>query len=286
MLLATDGRAPLAAPFALDAVLSHFREHGWARLGVIAGEEELGRLRSRADDIMLGRMVHEGIFFQHDAPTGRYEDLDFGRGWVGPSLSYRKIEKLERDPIFLAWIESPTLWPIVRAVVGEEVAIYRATLFTKSAQGGTHLPWHQDGGSFWGLDRELELQVWTALDDAPLDAGCLEVVDRSHLGGLASPLGGVIQPEVLASQDATASRIFLPARAGEVLLLHNHAWHRSGVNATGRTRRALTVSYMPAGTRCLRTKRAPRVFPRVFCQVAFRGSPTAMSSGDSAHSPR
>jgi phytanoyl-CoA hydroxylase len=242
----------------------HFRAHGWARLGVVASEDELARLRARADDIMLGRVVHEGLFFQHDAETGRYEDLDFGRGWVGPSLSYRKIEKLERDPVFRDWVENPKLEPVVRALVGDEVALYRATLFTKGAGGGTDLPWHQDGGSFWGLDRDPELQIWTALDDAPVEAGCVEVLDASHLGGLASPLGGVVKPEAVLRERADERKIALPARAGEVLLIHNHLWHRSGVNATGRTRRAFTVSYMPASTRCLRKKRAPRQFVRVF----------------------
>ena len=146
---------------------------------------------------MMGRVVYEGLFFQHDSGTGRYEDLEFGRGWVGPSLSYRKIEKLERDPLFRAWLESPLLEPVVRAVVGPDVAIYRATLFNKSAEGGTELPWHQDGGSFWGLDRDPELQIWTALDDAPVEAGCVEVLDGSHLGGLATPLGGSIPRDVV-----------------------------------------------------------------------------------------
>jgi hypothetical protein len=248
----------------LDSGLEHFRLHGWARLGRIASEEELGRLRERADDIMLGRVTYPDLFFQHDAPSGRYYDLDFGRGYIGPSLSYRKIEKLERDPVFRAWLENPVFERVTRALVGDEVALYRATLFTKGAAGGTELPWHQDGGSFWGLDRDPDLQIWTALDDAPVESGCVEVVDGSHLGGLASPLGGVIQPEVLARARADERKLALPARAGEVLLLHNHLWHRSGVNTTGVTRRAFTVAYMHASTRCMRKKRAPRVFLRVF----------------------
>ena len=56
----------------------------------------------------------------------------------------------------------------------------------------TDLPWHQDGGNFWGLDRDPVLQIWTALDDAPLDGGCVEVVAGTHLAGLATPLGGVV----------------------------------------------------------------------------------------------
>ncbi len=56
----------------------------------------------------------------------------------------------------------------------------------------------------------------------------------------------------------------MPARAGEALLIHNHLWHRSGVNGTALPRRAFTVCYMAAETRCLRRKRAPRSFVRVF----------------------
>ncbi len=248
----------------LPAILEHYRAHGWARLGVVADEATLEALRARADDIMMGRVVHEGLFFQHDSGTGRYEDLEFGRGWIGPSLSYRKIEKLERDPLFRAWLESPLLEPVVRAVVGPDVAIYRATLFNKSGEGGTELPWHQDGGSFWGLDRDPELQIWTALDDAPVEAGCVEVLDGSHLGGLATPLGGSIPRDVVDRRQADAQRMPVPARAGEVLLIHNHLWHRSGTNTTGRPRRGFTVAYMPASTQCVRKRRAKRQFTRVF----------------------
>ncbi len=248
----------------LAVALTHYREHGWARLGRLADDATLAALRQRADDIMMGRVVHEGLFFQHDSGTGRYDDLEFGRGWVGPSPSYRKIEKLERDPLFRAWLESPLLAPVVHAVVGPEVAIYRATLFTKSAAGGTELPWHQDGGSFWGLDRDPELQIWTALDDAPVAAGCVEVWDGSHKAGLATPLGGSIPRDVVDRCGAEALAQPIPAVAGEVLLLHNHLWHRSGTNATGRPRRGFTVAYMPASTQCARKRREKRTFTRVF----------------------
>ena len=248
----------------LDEILAHWRDHGWARLGVVADAATLATLRARADDIMHGRVVHEGLFFQHDSATGRYEDLEFGQGWVGPSDAYRKIEKLERDPVIRAWIEHPVFEPVVRAVVGRDVAIYRSTLFTKSARGGTELPWHQDGGSFWGLDRDPELQIWTALDDTPVDSGCVEVVDASHAAGLATPLGGSIPRDAVERARADERKLALPAVAGEALLIHNYLWHRSGNNATGRPRRALTVSYMPASTRCKRTRRAPRTFVRVF----------------------
>jgi hypothetical protein len=254
----------------VGAAIAHFRAHGWARLGRVASDEGLEGLRARADDLMFGRVVHEGLFFQHDARGGAYHDLAFGRGWEGPSPCYRKIEKLERDPLFRAWLENAVFERVVRSVVGDEAALYRAALFTKSAQGGMEVPWHQDGGSFWGLDRDPELQIWTALDDAPVESGCVEVLDATHAAGLATPLGGNIPRAIVDRADADRRKLALPALAGEVLLIHNYLWHRSGVNSTGRTRRAFTVAYMPASTRCLRRKRAPRAFVRVFACGSVR----------------
>src|SRR5204863_2548799 len=105
---------PRAEDMALDQALAHYGEHGWARLGKVIDETTLVVLRERAEQIMLGHVVHEGLFFQHDAETGRYDDLPRGMGWRGPSLRYRKIEKLERDPLFRAILDNPSFESIAR----------------------------------------------------------------------------------------------------------------------------------------------------------------------------
>jgi len=250
--------------FDVAGALARFERDGYALLGRVASDDALDAMRARTDDLMLGRVVYPGLFFQHDTTSGKYEDLTYGHGWEGPSENYRKIEKVEVDPIFGAWIGNPVFERVARAKIAGDIVIYRAVIMAKRAQGGTVLPWHQDGGKFWGLDRDPELQIWTALDDAPEDAGCVEIVPGSHRGGLATPVGGVVPANILAGSDAEATRVALPARAGEAILIHNHAWHRSGVNRTGAPRRALSVCYMPATTRCLRKRRAPREFHRVF----------------------
>ena len=261
----------------LDGAIAHFREHGYARLGRIADEDTLRAQRRRSDELMLGEVTIPGLFFQLDAETGNYDDLTYGLGYQGPSLDYRKLEKLEADPLYRAWIENPVFERIVRAIVGNDVVLYRAILMNKSATGGTPLPWHQDGGRFWGLDREPTLQIWTALDDAPMESGCVEVFPGSHHGGLATPLGGLVAKPFVDERRPEDSAVALPARAGEVILLHNHLWHRSGRNTTGRPRRAFSVCYMDAATRCLRKKRAPRTFTRVFT------SPSAPASANSGN---
>jgi phytanoyl-CoA hydroxylase len=258
MLLATGSSLDL------DAALAHFAVHGWARLGRVLSDEGLAALGTRIDDLMHARVRHDGLFFQHDSATGRYEDLEFAKGWQGPSPAYRKIEKLELDPLFRAWMTNAVFERIARRLIDGPIALYRAVLFTKSAAGGTALPWHQDGGRFWGIDRAAELQIWTALDDCPVEAGCVEVLDGSHAAGLATAEGGVIGEALLAAADAERRVLPLPARAGESMLIHNHLWHRSRVNRTGKRRSAVSFCYMSASTRCLRTKRTPRTFVRLF----------------------
>lgn len=248
----------------LDRVLADFARDGYARLGRVLSDDGAAALGARVDDLMHGRVRYDGLFFQHDSATGRYEDLAFGKGWQGPSPDYRKIEKLELDPLFRAWMTNALFERIARRLIAGPIALYRATLFTKSAAGGTELPWHQDGGRFWGVDPEPTLQIWTALDDAPVEAGCVEVLTGSHAAGLATREGGVIGDALLQAADAERRALALPARAGEVILVHNHLWHRSRTNRTGTRRSAVTFCYMSAATRCLRTKRAPRRFVRLF----------------------
>lgn len=248
----------------IDSAILTYREQGYAILPGVASEGTLTALRERATAIARGELRYPGLFFQPDAPSGRYEDLAFGQGWLGPDTNYRKIEKLELDPLFRAWIENAVFARIVRRVIHGPVSIYRAAMFWKAARVGSELPWHQDGGRFWGLNRDPELQLWTAFDDASRQAGCLEVLPGSHKAGIATPLGGVVpQPKVDAA-NADAKAVALPARAGDVVILHNHLWHRSGPNWSDSPRRGLTICYMDGAIRCTRTKRAPRRFVRVF----------------------
>ena len=246
----------------LTAIAKTFERDGYVRLGQLVDDATLEALRRRSDALMLGEVAYPGMFFQHDSPTGRYEDLDYKSGYIGPSLGYRKLEKLELDPLFRAHIDHARFARIVGHFIRGPVTIYRATLFNKAASGGSPLPWHQDGGRYWGVDPAPFLQIWTALDDCSIDGGCVRAVAGSHAAGLDSPLGGVIQrpEEKLANATITP----LTASAGEVILFHNNLWHSAGVNHSGRQRRTITVCYMSAETRCLRTRRAPRRFYRAF----------------------
>jgi hypothetical protein len=248
----------------LASALQEYRERGYARLGRLLSGPALEELRERAVDLMLGRVAYPGMFFQLDATNGQYRDAPLGLGWQGPSEHYRKLEKLELDDRFRAWLMNPEFEQVARALIPGAVVLYRAIIFNKSAQGSSEIPFHQDGGKLWGLSEEPTVQLWTALDDAPADGGCLEVVPGSHLRGLATPLGGLVPPDQIAAMGAEAKVVALPVEAGEVVLLHNHLWHRSGRSKPGARRMAFSVCFMSERVRCVRKKKAPRQFFKVF----------------------
>lgn len=249
---------------AIAAAIGSYEREGYAELGPVAPPAVLEGLRARADALMDGDIVYEGMFFQRDAESGDYHELPYGRGFEGPTRNYRKIEKLELDPVFTQWMKNSVFQRIAQRVLGNDVFLLRAMMMTKPARGGTPLPWHQDGGRFWGVDPTPRLQLWTALDDAPFASGCVEVVPGTHHAGLATLQGGVVPAKFLAEANAEARARPLPAKAGDVLLIHNMMWHRSGVNATDAPRRAFSVCFVDANTRCTRTRKAPRQFMRVF----------------------
>ena len=102
------------------------------------------------------------------------------RGHKGATLAYRKIQDLELDPLFCAFLTRPLFLEICARIYGDHtpIALFRAMFMNKPAHQGTFLPWHQDRWS--ALDRDPLVTVWTALDPATRDNGCVQLIPGSH----------------------------------------------------------------------------------------------------------
>ena len=174
----------------LDAALARFAEDGYARLGPVLAGDAMAALRARADDIMLGRVVHDGLFFQHDAPTGRYEDLEFGKGWDGPRASTARSRSSRGTRSSAPGSRTPCSSASRAALVGDAVTLYRATLFTKAGarrHGAAVAPGRRELLGARPRSRAPDL------DGARRRARRRRLrrgVRREPRGGLATPLGG------------------------------------------------------------------------------------------------
>jgi ectoine hydroxylase-related dioxygenase (phytanoyl-CoA dioxygenase family) len=119
------------------------------------------------------------------------------------------------------------------------------------------LEWHQDWTN-WPLSPTEALSFWIALDDVTMEKGSMQFAEGTHT--LGRFLGPILESgldaetvECLKTEHGLAS---LPdpgalglrlrdveIQAGECSIHHGLTWHRSGSNATGEPRRAITQRY-------------------------------------------
>jgi hypothetical protein len=239
-----------------DERWGQYHRDGYLKLGKLLTDDELARLQQRIDEIMLGQAAidYDRLLMQLDSDSGKYGDMpEQTKGFKGPTLGYRKIQDLEHDPLFLAYLQRPLFRDICAHVYGPHatIACFRAMFMNKPSRKGTVLPWHQDGGDGWDVDRDPLVTVWTALDPATIANGCVKVIPGSHKLGLLSANGHTITPQQEQEYSSDDKVVYLELRAGESVLLHNWLLHSSDVNNTDTPRRAFSVCYVDARTRAL-----------------------------------
>ena len=244
---------------------SDYARDGYLHLGRVLEPAEVEALCARADDLALGKVHNPSIEMQLDT-GGIYEELPGAvRAFEQGTLRYRKLQGLQTDPLFARLVWHPLAAEICARQYGAHapVSIFRAMVMNKPAAQGTYLPWHQDGGDVWKLDRDPLVTFWVALDPATRENGCLEVVPGTHRLGLLSAHGSTVAPEEVERHCPLHRVQPLEVESGHGLLLHNWLIHRSGINPSPAPRRAFTACYMDG--RAISTLTGHR-FPMIFGQ--------------------
>jgi len=251
------------------AQLKEFNENGFVRLGRVGASGTHAKLAERINQIMLGEIQNPEITYMLDSKSGSYDDLEWGNSkWQGSTLKYRKIERLDVDPLFWSYTCDPFFVSTCRQLIAPSIRVFRTMFMNKPAGAGTHLPYHQDAGNQWGLSQDPFVTIWTALDPATKANGCVEVMPGTHKLGLMSARGHVVDQKKLDEMNAEGSGVFLELEPGESFLMHNLLFHRSGRNSTNIPRRAYSVCYMDGATRDVRPD-SNRVFPLVCGEPAL-----------------
>ena len=134
-----------------------YERDGYLLLGQVLSDDELAVLQRHIDDIMLGKadIDYSRLLMQLDSTDKQYKNAGVqSKGFKGATLAYRKIQNLEHDPHFMAFMQRPLFREICEKVYtkGTPVAAFRAMFMNKPAHQGTLLPWHQDRWSY--LDRD------------------------------------------------------------------------------------------------------------------------------------
>ena len=154
------------------------------------------------------------------------------------------------ETAFLEFGRIPEILDMVEQLIGPNFALWNSSFFAKPAKIGSKTPWHQDG-EYWPVRPLATCSVWVAVDHSTEENGCLRVIPGSHksrrLGthdyngadGLSLPL------ELKSDEydESCAENIVL--RAGQISLHDVYLVHGSEPNRSERSRRGMTLRYMP-----------------------------------------
>ncbi|MDA1075997.1 MAG: phytanoyl-CoA dioxygenase family protein [Proteobacteria bacterium] len=174
----------------------------------------------------------------------------------------RVIEPVHHfEPSIDALLDDERLVQPMRDLVGcQEVALWTDKLNLKSAYG-SGFPWHQDAPYWIHSCAHVHAlpNVMVALDDADLVNGCFRVIRGSHRHGNlpgtddGSQLGGLLTD---IKRIDLRDEVALALPAGSLAFFDPYTVHGSQPNRSPRQRRALVLTYQPAGHQMLK---APRV---------------------------
>lgn len=227
-----------------------FEKEGFLRLGKVLSDDELAALRTRIDDIMMGRadLDYERLMMQREGGEGQQQSGQTV-GFKGPTLNYRKIENLEYDALFMAYITRPLFRHICDRIYGNvgPIACYRAMFMNKPAYNGTPIPYHQDR---WpSLSKDPRVSVWTALDPSTRANGCVKFFAGTHLR-IFNPAhsSSTLTDDQVRQLEAEREPVYMELEAGEAVMMHNWAVHGSDANISDRSRRGFSVCFMEGDT--------------------------------------
>ena len=174
-------------------------------------------MRARSDDLMLGRVTYDGLFYQLDTESGRYEELVYGRGWEGPSLNYRRSRRssVTRSSAPGSRTRSPNA---SCARISRATSSSIAPSSCRRARAAEQPPWHQDGGAFWGLAAIPSFRCGPP-STMPLGMPVASRSSRARTAGSPPPSVASFHAKIVDARNVESSVVALPARAGEAILI-------------------------------------------------------------------
>ena len=192
--------------------------------------------------VVPGFLDHEQVALLHreiDAHYGPLVRERFGIEAVSQAAIEMDCEVITWDPLgeevepFQVLAADPRLATLTRELIGEFSA--PGSLLMWSVGGGKGQAWHQDcppdDPSQFNLNRLFYLQ------DTEVDDGAVVVVPGSHRMGRISPG---------APQAPIPGEVMLTPRAGTLVLLHGHIYHRVTPNVSLRPRVSVNLRAYPA----------------------------------------
>jgi ectoine hydroxylase-related dioxygenase (phytanoyl-CoA dioxygenase family) len=148
---------------------------------------------------------------------------------------------LHQDDLFLDLVDHPAWFPVVRAVVGDDVQLryIRGGIVQPNTDSGSG--WHCDLSGLNGVylpDSVIMTKLFVYLKDVPENGSCLALVAGSHRYDLGHPL-----PDIDA-HEAMSHHTKMIVKAGDAVLMNGYTWHARFHNRSDTPRQVIESSYI------------------------------------------
>ncbi len=181
---------------------------------------------------------------------------------------YQELLKLlkagEDDKEIREWHESssflydictnPRILDYVEGLLGPNFYLWASNFFSKAPQTKSKVGWHQDA-YYWPLSPHNTVTVWLAFTDSDEDNSAMQVIPRSHLGGLithkrASETDSVLTLELERGTFREDEAVSLVVKAGHISIHDDRIIHGSSPNRSDRWRIGFTIRYSGTNVKC------------------------------------
>jgi ectoine hydroxylase-related dioxygenase (phytanoyl-CoA dioxygenase family) len=218
-----------------------YQEHGYLIVRDLFAPREVREMLAECD------AIHRGDYAELYGGAFQVEPEFAEAAKSNPELAKlaRKITYVvERSAVFREYLLKDKMLNILKDILGPDVLLFRDILMMKPAKVGSKMPWHQDS-NYWPIEPTDLCSVWTALDEATIENGCMRVVPGSHKLDLI-PSNQANTPFLMDEQVDLSKAVDVPLQPGSSLVFHSRLLHGSEPNRSDNSRRAFITSFMSA----------------------------------------
>ena len=239
-----------------------YREDGFFVRPAVFTAAELEAMREASEQVVRRAEAssHNGRDYRIDgnryvegvSETIQYEHNEAAR-------TVRVIEPFHHlHSLFDQLIDDPRVVDPMCDVIGTDgVAIWTDKINLKPPREGSAFRWHQDSPYWTHACDHVDLlpNVLITLDAADEENGCFRVIRGSHRHGCLPGIQDETTLGVLFTDPDhfdEANQVLAIVPAGSLVFFSPHSVHGSQANGSMRPRRAMVLTYQPAGNRMFR----------------------------------
>jgi ectoine hydroxylase-related dioxygenase (phytanoyl-CoA dioxygenase family) len=215
--------------------IAQYHRDGYMTLDQVTPPEDVAQIKTILDDL-----------FAHHSELPKEAAYELGSEKGGPAVIPQVIAPEKLKPELLETQYYQNAYAIAKQLLGPECHFLGGHAIYKPPHNQKETPWHQDQ-AYWNPGiTAFTVNFWMPLMDAPVEAGCMWFIPRTHLGDLRAhhKAGNNPNMHTLETDDVDPDKaVACPLKAGGATLHALKTLHYTGPNNSDNPRPAYILTF-------------------------------------------